>query len=208
MSHQVTVFGASGKVGRLVVAELLARGDTVVAFVHREHSFPAHAGLTIVRGDIYNPEDVRVALQGSDIVISALGSWGTSKKDVLTVGMRHVIAGMQQHDSSRIISLTGADARAPGDHLSLVHRLTHLALGIVAGKVLRDGEQHIALLAASNLNWTVIRSPIMTSSRSKRYALGTKRPLPWAMISRRAVALALVNQVAGEAWSRQAPYIS
>lgn len=211
MREQVTVFGANGKVGSLVVAELLRRNYDVVAFVHNKSDLPDSPHLKLFRGDIYNVQSVNEALTGSSIVVSALGSWGTAKKDVLTVAMTNIIPSMQQRGISKIVSLTGAEARAPGDHLGVIHRLMHLLLSIVAGKVLVDGEQHIAQLESSQLDWTVIRSAIMsphTSTDLTAYRLTTKRPMPWAIINRRRVVLSIVDAVNNQDWNRQAPFVS
>lgn len=211
MSEQVTVFGANGKVGSRVVAELLKRQYDVVAFVHSNGRLPDDPHLRVYQGDIYDAKSVDEALAGSSIVISALGSWGTPKKDILTAGMTNIIAGMQQRGISRIVSLTGSEARASGDHLGLIHRLMHLLLRVVAGKVLVDGERHIELLSQSRLDWTVIRSPIMTSDAvvpDYKYHLATRRPLPWATINRQLVALSIVDSVRDRTWNKQAPFIS
>ncbi len=210
MNQQVTVFGANGKVGSLVVKELLLRNYSVVAFVHHAHNFSAHEHLRIVQGDIYNANDVDAAVAGSAIVISTLGSWGTPKKDILTVGMGHIVASMSRHGSARLISLTGAEARAAGDSLSIIHRLMHAGLSVAAGKVLADGEKHIAILEKSGLDWTVVRSPIMTSKqpRGDRYTLSSNRPLPWRFIARRLVVLSMVDLITDTHWQQKAPYIS
>jgi putative NADH-flavin reductase len=210
MNEQITVFGANGKVGSLIVADLLARGYSVVAFVHRTHHLPVHDKLTIHSGDVYQPDEVSTAIAGSTTVVSALGSWGTPKKDILTVGMRHIIAGMHEHGVTRIVSLTGADARAPGDKLSLIHRLSHFGIGVLAGKVLADGERHIQLLAQSDLDWTVVRSPIMgrRTLHGRQYHLSTRRPLPWRIIPRRLVVAAMVDLVVRSDWRRQAPFLA
>lgn len=208
MTQQVTVFGANGRVGRRVVAEALRRGYEVVAFVHSKTDLVPSEQLRIVRGDIYNSDDVDRALVGSTAVISALGSWGTSRKDILTVGMTHVLPAMQRQGVSTIVSLTGADARAPGDTLGVIHRLMHAFLMGVAPKIMVDGEQHIALLAESGLDWTVFRSPVMHAGKSGRYALTQKRPLPWQTIAYDSVALAMVNSLQDRTWSKAAPYIS
>jgi len=208
MNEQVTVFGASGRVGRLVVKELLARGYRVVAVVHRKNRLRTHASLQVVSADIYDADAIDEALVGSQIVVSCLGSWGTVRKDILTVGITHIIASMKRRGITRVVSLTGADARAAGDKLSIVHRLTHMALGLVASRVLRDGERHIALLERSGLDWTVLRSPIMTGGASTRPVEVTdRRPLPWQRVSRQAVALAMVALVQGGGQSQRAPYI-
>ncbi len=132
---QITVFGASGKVGRLVVAELLGRGHNVVAFVHSQkltekdfvrdsvHDAKATKNIRIVQGDIYNAVQVAAALSGSQAVISVLGSWGTKRKDILCSAMRAIIPAMEQQHIQRIVSLTGHDARTEGDNIDQFHIL-------------------------------------------------------------------------------------
>ena len=210
MNEQVTVFGANGRVGRLVVAELVNRGYTVVAFVHNASRFVETPQLKVIQGDIYNAADVERALADSTAVISALGSWGTPMKNILTVGMKHIIPAMKAQGVSTIISLTGADARAKGDELGLVHRLTYPFLTAFMGKILSDGERHMSLLEKSSLDWTVVRSPFMMkrTPNHERYKLDLRRPFPWQTVPYRLVALAIVNALQDRTWSKEAPFIS
>ncbi|HEX8390321.1 MAG TPA: NAD(P)-binding oxidoreductase [Candidatus Saccharimonadales bacterium] len=204
----VTVFGASGKVGRLVVERLLERGVMVRAFIRSVESIEASDGLEIFTGDIYDAVAVAEALDGADAVISTLGSWGTPKQDILTVGMTHVIAPMQAANIDRLVSLTGAEARADGDDISLLHRVAHTAASLAAGKILTDGERHIELLAASTLDWTVLRSPVMRSGTTEVYHLTEKRPAPWDTIDRAAVAKAVVDQLEDRSFIAASPYVA
>lgn len=209
INQQITVFGANGGVGQGVVNLLLERGYNVVAAVHNESHLPMHENLRVVKADVYDAKSIEQALTGSDAVISALGSWGTKRKDILTIGMANSIPIMKANGIRRIVSVTGADARALGDKMGLIHRLTHLAFSIVASKVLRDGERHTALLEQSNLDWTVIRSPIMSSRDNVGFGvLSLHRPLPWQQVSRRYVVEAMVQSIEDDEWIGKAPYIS
>lgn len=208
MSKKITVFGASGNVGRLVVSEALLRGYFVTAFVHHHANLDEHPNLHIVQGDIHNRADIDAAITDSQAVISALGSWHTKEKDILSKATTHIVPAMKAAGVDRIITLTGADARARGDDKDIIHRLSHAAISVFAGKILRDGENHIAILEKSDLDWTVVRSPIMTSSRSESYTLSAKRPKPWRTVSRRSVANALLNQLGEKRLSQEAPFIT
>lgn len=205
---KITVFGANGRVGRLVVEEALELGYQVVAFIHGSNPFDENSSLTIVQGDIYNAEDVKKALQNSLVAISTLGSWGTAKKDILSEGMKNIIPAMQELGINRIITLTGAEARANGDKLSIVHRLMHTFVTVMAVKVLKDSETHIQLLEKSNLDWTILRSPIMKENSSSKYQLSDKRPLPWQTINRDSVVKAIINQIKSKKFLRKSPFIS
>lgn len=203
----ITVFGSSGKVGRLVVAEALRRGYTVRAFTHHNNPFSDNLQLHVISGDIYNPDDVRHALKGSDAVISALGSWGSKHKDVVSKGIENIITAMNAEGLTRVVSLTGADAFDAGEKPSLVRSLSHSFGQLVAGKILRDGETHIRLLRESTLDWTVLRSPVMTNRSRIFYKLSMQPLKPWDTMPRIAIAKAMVDQTDGSTYSRSAPFI-
>lgn len=205
---KVTVFGANGKVGSLVVQALLDRGHHVTAFVHRRNDLTENAQLSIVEGDIHDATAVERALVEADAVICALGSWHTPTKDILRSGMTTIIPAMQVHGIKRIITLTGAEARAEGDVISLVHRFAHFGAAIVAGKILVDSEVHLKQLQKSDLQWTAVRSPIMNEKGSSHYSLSDKRPYPWQTVNRHAVADALVQQLNDSHYFQKAPFIT
>ena len=205
---KVVVFGASGKVGQKVVATLLERGHTVTAFVFGESAFSESDNLKVIQGNVKTYDDVMSAVTGNDAVISALGSWGTKSKDILSAGMRNIVPAMEASGVSYIVSLTGADARAPDDHPNPAQKMLHSFLGIVARKILEDGERHIQTLASSALDWTIVRSPVMNEHGSVEYNLTASLPYPWATIHRSAVANAMVDVLESESWIREAPIIS
>ncbi len=203
----ITVFGASGKVGRIVVEELRASGHSVTAFVHGSSPFESNEKLRIVYGDIHNFANVIEALDRSEAVISCLGSWGTKDKDILSSAMKNIIPAMEKQNIKRIISLTGSAAIFPGETLRLVDKLNRGVLSIVAGKILTDGENHLQQLVESNLRWTVIRSPVMKSSQDATYTLSLIASSPFATVSRNAVAKAMVDQLSETNFINAAPHI-
>lgn len=207
MAH-VTVFGANGRIGSRVVQLLADQGHSVNACVYGKHALPDKQSINVVTCNVYKYDDVATALSGSQIVISALGSWGTPKKDILTEGMKNIIPAMKASGISRIVSLTGADARDADDKPDIIHKLSHAFFGIIAGKILQDGEAHLRLLRESSLDWTVVRSPVMKDTGSPSYTLTAKLPSPFASIHRDAVAKCLVDLALNSEYKHQAPIIT
>jgi putative NADH-flavin reductase len=218
----VTVFGANGRVGSLVVDELVKRGYTVRAFVHGA-PHRKHKEVAYIKGDVANGAEVEAALGSADAVISALGSWGTPSKDILTVGMKHIIPAMQQKGVRRVISLTGADAWASSQYTvrkqaglftkmnkrpAWLQVASHAVFSRLAPKIIQDGETHIALLEKSSLDWTVVRSPVMNEKGASGFVLTERYPWPWQTINRQAVAVALVDQLESTTFIGAAPYIT
>jgi putative NADH-flavin reductase len=205
---KVTVLGASGKVGRRVVAKLLDEGHNVAAFIYRHPTLAAHPNLTLMRGDVHSSDDIMRALSGSSAVISALGSWHTPEKNILSSAMERLIPAMRAADIRRIVSVTGASAFAIPDHPRLFDTVQHALVNAAAPKVLRDAEEHMRLLADSGLDWTVVRSPVMNERGESTYQLGPQPPLPWQTIHREAVATCMVKLLEAPAYYGTTPFIT
>lgn len=202
---QITVFGASGKVGTLVVEQALKRGYTVVAFVHRRNPFSPTMQLMVRKGDIHNDADVIAALRGSDAVVSCLGSWGTRQRDILSCAMRAIIPVMTERGVARIVTLTGVGVQV--NPTALHKQALRLLAPTPAGKVFADAETHVRMLARSGLDWTTICSPVMNNSGGPEYRLSRKAGLAAGTVSRISVATALLDQITATDYLRQAPTI-
>jgi len=195
-------------VGRLVVDEALGRGYTVIAMVHNHDPFGERAGLKVVKGDIYDAQSVTAVLSNSKAVIICLGSWGQKRRDVMTSAMRAIIPAMKAHGIRRIVTLTGSGAVAPDVKPNAIRRFGLKLLSLFPiGKIFRDGEDHMRLLAKSSLDWTTLRSPVMRDSGNTKYNLSMKVGNHLRTINRRTVAIALVDQLDTTGFIGQAPII-
>ena len=194
----IAVFGANGRVGSIVVARALKRGYRVIAFVYGESRLPHNPSLTVFRGDVRNATDVRRTLRDADVVVSALGSWGTATKDILASGMSTIVPVMEELQLVRIVSLTGADAVASDDRPGILNKLSRFMIGMIGGKVIRDGEAHIKVLQASTLDWTIVRSPVMLGGGLRPYRLVDQLAAPYATIRRASVAEAMIDLAVSE----------
>ncbi len=204
---KIVLFGANGRVGRLVLDELLERGHEVRAFV-RGDTETRHPKLEVITGDIYDINAVVGALEGMDVVMSTLGSWGTEKKDILTTAMATIIPAMKVKNQTRIVSLTGTAAHLPHEMAGPLAMIDRMLLKRIDKQILADGETHLKLLHESGLGWTALRSPIMNNKGDEsQYKLTKRFTRPFATVNRKSVALALVDIAEQNTWSREAPCI-
>lgn len=204
---KIVIFGANGRVGKLVVHEALKRGHDVTAVVHSAPEDLFGDGVRTIQADIHDRNQVSHAISGNDAVISTLGSWGTKSKDILTSGMRNIIPSMENANISRIVSLTGADARVSGDKPSLSSLVIGALFKMFAAKILSDGEKHIRLLARSDLAWTVIRSPKMSDGNATEYILNNISANAWDTITRHTIANAMLDVLETGKQHNNAPII-
>jgi putative NADH-flavin reductase len=164
-------------------------------------------GLTVVRGSISDTEKVTEAIQGCDVVMSALGSWHTPQKNILSSGMRTIIPVMQELAIHRLITLTGSGAHWSGDRYRLVDKLYHRIFKMVALRILQDSEEHLVQLDKSGLQWTCLRAPTMTRGSNSSYSLKHTLNTPLATVQRAAVVRAMLDQIQSLEELQQAPVI-
>ena len=169
----IALFGATGKTGQPLVTQALAAGHTVHALVRDPARLQTqHERLIPVVGDVSKAQSVAEAVAGCDAVITTIGHVKGSPSDIQTVATRNILAAMQQHSVTRIVSLTGAGVRAPQDTPKFSDRAVRLALSLLPGNILGDGEQHAQLLTASNVEWVIARGPMLTQGPRSAYKVG------------------------------------
>jgi len=88
ISMNITLFGATGRVGSEILKLALRDGHHVTALVRTPSKLPTHNNLSTLTGDIRDKEIVSQAIENADAVISAIG---TDKTKTLTVGIPRLI---------------------------------------------------------------------------------------------------------------------
>ncbi|SFJ93208.1 hypothetical protein SAMN05216304_1204 [Bosea sp. OK403] len=68
----IALIGATGFIGSRILSELVSRGHQVTAVVRNPEKVPALAGVTAVKGDIFDKESLARLLAGHDAVISSV----------------------------------------------------------------------------------------------------------------------------------------
>ena len=113
---KVVLFGASGGVGRLLLRELLDQEHTIEAGVRDPAKIDVHhARLTVVRGDVTDPEAVRSAVADAEAVVSVVGQSRGSPTDLLARFAANLGPALAGTDVQRVVTLVGAGVTWPGD---------------------------------------------------------------------------------------------
>ncbi|WP_394175362.1 NAD(P)-dependent oxidoreductase [Guptibacillus hwajinpoensis] len=155
----IIVFGASGGTGNAFVRQAIAAGHHVTAFVRTPSKLEtSHKHLSVELGDAMQAADVKQAMSSEfDAVISCLGANGLGKTTDLSTMTTNILDAMSLHDVKRIIYMAsaGINKEIPG------------VTGFIAGKllqnVLADHRRAVDLLAASEMEWTVVRPMGLTN---------------------------------------------
>ncbi|WP_426512934.1 NAD(P)-dependent oxidoreductase [Dactylosporangium sp. McL0621] len=179
----VTVFGATGAIGSLTVAELLERGHEVTAYARNPQKIPAAwAGrVRVVIGEMSDTGAIDTAVAGADAVVSALGP-SMDRKAVglpLVAGTGHIIDAMQHHGVRRYIGHATPAVLDPHEKPTPVTRL----IGFMPRTFMRRAYDEITgmtgLVTGSGLDWTGPSSgssPRRTPRSSRTSAPGSSAP--------------------------------
>jgi putative NADH-flavin reductase len=209
---KVIVFGASGGIGRLLVAGALELGHAVTAFVRNAESLEPRDGLRIVQGDIFDAQSVADAIDGHRAVFSALGARTLKSEPILSRAIPLIINGMHFHMVDRIITVGAAGALYPAGKYQ--PPIATVLFAIIRATALRhpmaDQRAQERLLAATDLDYTIVRPPRLTDDPP----IGTYRVLPDALpsssrrISRADVADFMLQQLVDPRFHRRGVYLA
>jgi putative NADH-flavin reductase len=153
---KMTVLGASGKTGQDIVNQALEAGHTVSGLVRRHDALAAQLNLNVFEGDVTNPQDIAKASNGTDVIVSALGSRGGS---LMTDTVTAVIAASKVTHVKRFILMSSFVVRKEQlrDGFKFV-------TGIFMSKAIQDKSKSEELLRKSDLEWTIVYPTLLTDT--------------------------------------------
>lgn len=163
---KIAVFGASRGVGLQVVRQALEQHH-VTAFA-RNPLFPDHADLTVMRGDVLDPEAVSRAVHGQDAVVIALGAGSQAGDKTRSQGTAHIVRAMQQYGVRRVVAVSSFGV---GDSRK---GLIAQAAWLFLKAAMEEHERQEKILVESGLEWTLVRPTGLTNdARTGDYKIGS-----------------------------------
>jgi putative NADH-flavin reductase len=195
---KLAIFGATGMIGSRILDEALSRGHALTAITRDPSSFSvSHENLTAVAGNALDPASVAEVVKGSDAVLSAIGSTGSSV-NVIPEAADSLIKGLSSAGVRRLVVVGGAGVLEvePGVQLvdtpKLLEAYRPLAL---AHRKAYD------LYKASDLDWTFFSpaAEIEPGERTGKFKVGADSLLAnekgESRISAEDYAIAFVDEV-------------
>ena len=157
---KVLVIGAAGRIGDALVNEALAAGHQVTAFVRRAAQYKK-ASVRVVAGDVLDPAAVEPAMFGQDAVIDALGGKTPWKVTTMETQAAHNIVGaMRRHGVRRLLKISVVGAGDSVRNAGFFNK--HLLMKTFLRGLLVDKAGMEAEIEGSNLDWTLVRPPMLT----------------------------------------------
>ena len=159
---RLTVLGATGGIGRHIVAHALADGHGVTAAVRDPARLPVrHQKLQVVRANALDAASIKEAIEGADAVLSGIGT--ADRRNPLkpaSTSAQAVVEAMVASDVRRIIVVSaGPLNRSGAGQPLLLRRVFSPLLWAVLREVYIDLERMERILRESGLDWTSVRPP-------------------------------------------------
>jgi putative NADH-flavin reductase len=162
---RITVFGANGGTGRLLVAQAANAGHDVMAVTRHPEAFPVrHENLTIFAGDVTDLASTTAAIEGSDVVLSTLGvPYSRKPISIYSVGGANIVTAMRSVGIRRLAVVSSSATDPAVRHLDsgggfFFEKVLKPVIGGTFGKSLyADMLRMENLLRGSDLDWTIAR---------------------------------------------------
>ena len=183
------VIGATGRTGREIVDQALARGHHVTAFVRSPEGIKLkNERLAVIKGNAMDENQLGNAMQDHDAVVSTLGPRQVFKPtSMLHDSAVATTRAMQRSEVKRLVVLSAA-AHFPG--------IPNRILSFILRNHMRDSLRMEEIVQASGLDWTIARPPRLTQQDYTAYRSRERAaPKMGFTVSRKAVAAFMLEAI-------------
>lgn len=172
---KLTIFAATGGIGRQVLEQAIAAGHDVTAVVRNPEKLPPTPARAVT-ADLAaaDPATLQSAVDGANAVLSGLGPRAKADAGVVWRGTQVITQAMQLAGLRRIVVVSAAPVGTvpsparpeppehdPGDGF-LMRNLAYPILRSALREVYADLAQMEDVLRGSDLDWTVVRPVRLT----------------------------------------------
>ena len=207
----IAVLGATGMVGGFVLQQALLEGYDIRALARTPDKLDALKDrITIIQGDARDPLAIEELLTGSDVIVSALGpvkADGAAAKMISSTATEHIIGLMPKYDIKRYLVVSGAAVAVPGDNRGLVGWLMQKMVSVGLRDTLQDKQQEYQLLADSDIEWTLVRCPIISAEPFSQPPIASLETPTSFRLRAGELAYFLIEQLHSKDFIRKSPFL-
>lgn len=205
---KIAVIGGTGKAGKYLVNQLVNQGFNIKVLLRNPDKFEITDTLVEkIIGDVRNYESVYSLIEGCSSVISTLGQT-KGENPIFSQATTNIIKVMNALNVKRYIMITGLTLNTIYDRKRFKTKLLSKFMKISYPVIVADKQKEYLILSASNLDWTVIRLPLIEQTESSSTIKISLTDCPGTKISSTDLANFLINQLTDISFIRKSPFIS
>jgi len=206
---KIALIGATGKAGTYILKALLAQQFRVKALIRNPEKLQIHhPSLEIVIGDVKDVETVHALIQGCDIMVSALGmGQPASEKTIFTQSTANILKAMKAFDLKRYIVITGINVDSTADEKDAKTQFATKWMYDNYPVSTADRQKEYDLLTESDLDWTLIRLPLIMQTDEQTAAGTSLINCDGDQINASNLARFIIEQLGEKTFIKKAPFI-
>lgn len=207
---KIAILGATGFVGGHVLQAALSAGHKVKALVRTPSKLGDLAQkIEVIQGDVSDEAALAKTVSGVDVVLSATGPTNQpDQPELFRDAARKLVKVMNESGVKRLVVLAGAGSLIlPQDNITLQRRFMRVVMGLLGKYVTAAKVAEYEVLSKSNLDWTIIRMPMVTKEEPTGI-LADDRNLVGMNLSAKDVAKFMLDQLTDTTWVGKGPMVA
>lgn len=207
-NNKLAVIGGTGKSGKYLVSQLLTHGFYLKLLLRNPETFQVRSPfIEVVKGDARNYESIHSLVDGCQSVISTLGQ-PQGETSIFSQATSNVIRAMTQFNINRYILTTGLSVDTPIDKKGQMAKMATDWMKSNYSETTLDKQVEFDILSKSNVNWTLVRLPLIELTEERRKVIVSLEDCPGNKISSTDLADFLIEQLSEEYYFKKAPFVA
>jgi putative NADH-flavin reductase len=209
-SIKIAVIGGTGKAGKYLVNQLLNQGFKIKLVIRNLDYFQLQSPLIeVIQGSVSDYNVVYQLVEDCQVVVSTLGlGQPNSETSIFSQSTKNVLRAMEACNIRRYIVITGLNVDTPFDQKRPKTKFATDWMKTNYPLTTTDKQLEYNVLVNSDLDWTLVRLPLIEQTEEKRGVLVSLEDCLGDKISATDLAIFLIEQLTDRTYVRQAPFLS
>ena len=214
---RVLLLGATGRLGSQILKELNDKGiETSVLVRNPDRVKVKSEHIRVSKGDVTNINDLGIAMEECDVIISALNisrksdfPWSKLRtpETLMSDVMKILVNTAGKNNIQKIVTVSAWGANDSEKDLPAWFRWVINNSNVKYGY--QDHERQENILMNSKIDWTIVRPVGLSNSQSSKKAnISTESVTSGIMVGRRSVAMFIVENITNDEFNNKVVTIS
>lgn len=205
---KIAILGGGGKTGKFLVNQLVRQGYQLKLLLRHPENFKIESPLIeIIKGDAVDEKSIQLLLKDCEAVISTVGQ-RLGEPLVPSQACVHVLKSMTTFKIRRYIRLAGLNLDTPFDNKGEKTRMGTEYMKTHYPVIHVDIQKMYGILSASDVDWTVVRVPLIEFAASKGKLIVDLEDCKGDHISAADIATFLIEQLSDDTYFKKAPFLA
>ncbi|MBS1597234.1 MAG: NAD(P)H-binding protein [Bacteroidetes bacterium] len=205
---KIAIIGGTDKAGKYLVEQLLRKECHFKLLLRNPDSLKVSSPLIdIIAGDARNYKSVLALTKDCHAVISMLGQ-PKGERTIFSDATKNVLRAMNENNIQRYILITGLNVDTPHDNKNPQVKFATEWMKTNYPETTADKQIEYDLLVESNVNWTLIRLPLIEQTETVSKINISLEDCPGDKISATNLALFIIEQLSSDKFYKKSPFIA